>query len=59
MSAIGRCVAVIWLGTRLQDVGTLVGDEQDVKLLEWLINESHIGRLYRGVLRVGRDELGE
>ena len=45
--------------THLQDVTSFVGNEQDVKLLKRLIDESHIGRLDGGMLRVDGDELGE
>ena len=47
------------MSAHLQDVAGLVGDEQDVKLLERLVDKSHICRLDRGVLRVDGDEFGE
>lgn len=52
-----RCSARTW--TDLEDIGALVGDQEDIELLEWLVNESDIRGLNRGMLRVGRDELWE
>ena len=43
----------------MEDVGAFVGDQEDIELLEWLVNESDIRGLNRGMLRVGRDELWE
>ena len=45
--------------THLENVAALVGDEQDVELLEWLVDESDIGGLNGGMLGIGRDEFGE
>jgi hypothetical protein len=41
------------------NVGLFVGDEKDVKLLERLIQISHVFRLDKSVLAAGRDQLGE
>ena len=45
--------------TYLEDIASFVGDEQDVELFERLVDESDIGGLYGGMLRVDRDEFGE
>ena len=43
----------------LQDVGLLVGDEDDKKLLQWLVNISNMIGLDSGVLLSRAGQLGE
>lgn len=45
--------------THLENITAFVGNEQDIELFEWLIDESHICGFYSRMLRVGRDEFWE
>jgi hypothetical protein len=45
--------------TDLEDIGSLVGDNEDVEVLEGLVDEPDVVGLDGGVLGAGGDELGE